>query len=109
MFGFLIFALFFMLPKQFEKYFWDVDFEKLDEKKHKQYVVARLLEHGDLESVRWLLKKYQNRTIKKVLMKSREFTEKTANFWANYFGLNKNNILCLRKSYLKRRRELWPY
>lgn len=98
-----------MLPKQFEKYFWDVDFKKLDEKKRKQYVIARILEYGDLEAVRWLLKKYQNRTIEKTLMTSRSFSERTANFWANYFSLNRNNIICLKKSYLKRRKELWPY
>jgi len=96
-----------MLPKQFEKYFWDVDFEKLNEKKRRQYVISRILEYGDLEAIRWVLSNFRKRIIKEVVRKSMELTPKSANFWAVYFSISKDKILCLSKQLLQRRKTHW--
>lgn len=98
-----------MLPKHLHKYFWDVDFKTVDKQKDKKYIIARILEYGDPKAVRWLLQSYQARSIKNVLMASRQFSEKTANFWAKYFSLSKNKVLCLNSSFLKRRKTHWVY
>lgn len=101
--------LIYMIPAYLHKYFWEVDIKKIDKNKSKDYIIARILEYGDIKALRWLLQNYQARSIKNVLMKSRQFSEKTANFWAQYFDLDKNKVLCLNKSFLKRRRTHWIY
>lgn len=89
--------------------FWDIKPGELDFKKQSNFVIPRVLEHGQLKDIKWLLKKYKAEKIKKVLCQSRNLSEKTANFWAVYFKISKEKILCLQKSYLKKRRIFWPY
>jgi len=96
-----------MLPKFLEKYFWDTDFKKVDKEKHKAYIIAKVLEYGNLEAVRWLLRNYQTRSLIKILAKSRQFTPKVANFWAVYFDIPKNQILCLSKSFREMQKSHW--
>lgn len=98
-----------MIPAHLKKYFWEVDTKKLDPRKHPEYVIARILEYGDVEPVRWMLKIFDQKTIKKTLRQRRGFSVPTANFWKIYFNLNKNDILCLRKFYRKKLENLWPY
>jgi len=38
------------------KYFWDCDKSKLDFNLHKSYILNRLMQYGDIEAVRWILK-----------------------------------------------------
>lgn len=89
--------------------FWDVDVNKLDLDKQNDFVIARILEHGHLSHIKWLLKKYPESKIKKVIRQSRNLSEKTAIFWANYFNIPKDKILCLKKSYLQKRKMFWPH
>ena len=96
-----------MLPKQFEKYFWDTDFKKVDKEKHKAYIIAKVLEHGNLEAVRWLFRNYQKRSLITILTKSRQFTPKVANFWATYFDIPKTKVLCLNKSFREMQKSHW--
>ena len=44
------------IPKEFKKYFWDTDFEKLDIQKNKKYIISRLYNFGDIEEIKWLNK-----------------------------------------------------
>lgn len=97
------------LPKFFKKYFWDVDFSKINLKDSESFVAERLLEYGDEKALSWLLKNVKEKTIKKILLEERALSSKSANFWAIYFGLPKNKILCLKKSYQKVRKSHWPY
>lgn len=97
------------LPKFLKKYFWDVEFKELDFERDKEFVIKRLLEYGDPNALAWLLKKVKKETIKNILFKKRGFSLKSANFWAVFFSLPRNKILCLKKSYLKRQKNHWPY
>lgn len=89
--------------------FWDVKKEKLDPEKHKDFIIARTLEHGHLKDVQELLKTYNQQEIKKAVQESRNLSEKTAWFWSAYFNIPKNQIKCLNKSYLTMRERFWPY
>ena len=40
--------------KTLAKYFWDSDPDFLDWDAHKDFITRRLLQHGDLQAVRWL-------------------------------------------------------
>jgi len=52
-----------MLPQTFKKYFWDVDFEAIDLKRDRRFVMARLLNYGRLDAWRWLRQAYGNEQI----------------------------------------------
>jgi len=39
------------LPRFLNKYFWDVEFEKIDLQKRRVYVLKRILEYGDERAV----------------------------------------------------------
>jgi len=70
------------LPSFLKKYFWDVDFERINLKEHEYYVIERLLEYGDLRAIKWLLKNFDKRKIKKVLNSSRALSKKTKIFFS---------------------------
>lgn len=95
--------------KNLSKIFWDTRQEDLDFEKQSDFVISRVLEHGYLDDIKWLLKKYSKEKIKKALYTSRNLSEKTANFWSNYFNIPKQKILCLKKHYLNKQKILWPY
>lgn len=96
-------------PSHLKPIFWDIDFGKLDVKKYPRYVIERVLEYGDLPQVRWMLKAYPRPKIKEVVKQSRQLSLKSANFWADYYQLPKNQIRCLNRRLQKQRKVLWPY
>jgi hypothetical protein len=75
------------------KYFWDVDVKEIDFGKHARFVIERILNFGNEESVRWLRKRYSDNEIKEVVLKSRNLNKKARNFWNIIFQINfsKNN------------------
>jgi hypothetical protein len=97
------------LPSFLKKYFWNVDFSELDLKKDSSFIITRILEYGDIKALCWLFKYAGRRQIEEVIMKSRELSPKTANFWSLFLNLDKNKILCLQKSYQKMQRTHWGY
>ena len=99
-----------MKPPYFlKKYFWDVNFASLDLKRDQLYIITRLLEYGDIEAIRWLLKTVKPGKIKEIILQSRELSLKTVNFWHLFFNLDKSKIQCLKKSYQKMQSSHWPY
>lgn len=97
------------MPKFLKKYFWDIDFVKLDVKAHPQYVLERILEYGDEKAIAWMKKNFTQDEIADVLFHFRGLSPKSANYWAVVFGIDKKKVLCLQKPYLERRRMHWPY
>lgn len=97
------------LDPNLKRFFWDIDFDTLDFEKNKEYIVARILEYGDIEAIVWLFATYSKEAIKKVLINQHDFSVKTANFWSQILGVDKENIQCLKKSYQKMQKAHWPY
>lgn len=97
------------LPKFLKPYFWDVDSNRIDPQKSAQYVIARLLDRGNDQAIRWLLENYSKDLIKQVVTSRRGFSPKTANLWALLLGIDKRKVICLQKPYLKMRLAHWPY
>jgi hypothetical protein len=63
--------------------FWDVELEQLDTEKHADYILARVLERGRLEDVRWALQSYGRERIRD-FFRSRshaEISARTLAFW----------------------------
>jgi len=98
-----------LIPNFVKKYFWDVDFLKLDKKEHSKFIIERILEYGDKKAVEWMREEFKLDQIKNVLQNSRNLSQKSANFWQIILGLNKDKILCLKKSFLKRQELIWKY
>lgn len=97
------------LPKFLNKYFWDVDFKKLDAGEYPYFVIERILEYGDEQAVKWMMGNFKKPEIKRALMKKRGISPRSANYWALIFSVPKNKILCLKKSYRKVKESHWPY
>lgn len=89
--------------------FWDSDPEKINYQKNAPAVIQRILEFGNPDQVRFMLEKYDRQIISRTLKKCRNLTSKSANFWADYFDLPKEEILCLNKPSARTPKNNWPY
>lgn len=70
-----------MVPGYLRRFFWDVDPAGLDPKRHRVYIIERLLEFGDVKAARWLFENYTRDDIAAVLESSRSLSLKSRNFW----------------------------
>lgn len=87
------------VPEFLRSYFWDVDFEKLEIQTHHFLIIKRVLDRGNLYDIRWLIKTYGKNKIKDVILKTRDLSRPTCNFWGDLLGLDKTKIPCLQKPY----------
>jgi len=78
-----------------------VDFDTLDFKKSKVFILKRMLDRGDIKALHWIRQNYTNQEIKKLLLSSRDLSPKTANFWADYLKINHKKVPCLQKPYTR--------
>ncbi len=69
------------IPQTIRRYFWDVDSRLLDSARHERQIIERLLERGDMESIRWLLHTYDRSRIADVARVGRSLSPKSRNFW----------------------------
>lgn len=86
-------------PLFLKKYFWDIDFKKLNPDKSKTFVLKRLLDRGDDKALKWLFKYCTKKDIKQLLLTTRDLSPKTANFWANFLNIDTKKMPCLQKPY----------
>ncbi len=87
------------LPLAFKEFFWDVDFNSLKLKEAKTFILKRLLDRGNTQALVWLKKHYTEEEIKKLLLSTRDLSQKTANFWADILKVDRRKVLCLQKPY----------
>ena len=88
------------LPRYLQQFFWDVIPTQIDLGEHPEYVIARLLEHGDLVAIRWLLRTYTRKEIAEVVKQSRQLSRKSANFWRLHLAIPKSEVYALNRQYL---------
>ena len=80
------------MPEFLKECFWDVDISKLDTDKNKIYIISRIFNFGNDESVKWMLKFYTREDIIKAAKTSRDFTLKAARFLKNVYNLKESEI-----------------
>ena len=97
------------LPKFLKKYFWDVEFEKIDLERKGVYVLRRILNYGDEKAVAWMYKNFKKSEIKNSLANFRGYSQKSANYWALILKMPREEVLCLKKRSSKEPRTFWPY
>ena len=70
-----------MLSKDFKKYFWDCDFQNLKWDNHKTFISERILNFGDIESVKWLKNRLSKEELFYIICNSKNIDAKTKNYW----------------------------
>ena len=73
------------VPERFRRIFWDTALDKLDLRRHKRYVIARILDLGNLTELSWLQMVYPTSVIRDVNETSRAISEQSKNFWRIWF------------------------
>ncbi len=69
------------LPKMLRKYFWDCSFEDLRLAQYPIFISERILNFGDMDSLRWLFSKIDKEFLIDLVNKSRNLNKKTKNYW----------------------------
>jgi len=90
-----------LIPKRIKRLFWDVNKDDVDVRRHRPYVIRRIMDYGDVEDVKWMLKIYSTDEIIEVVKKSHGLSRKSAYFWSTYFNIPKEEIECLKRLYQK--------
>lgn len=73
------------IPQNLRVLFWDVDFSTLNIVSHKRYIIERLLEKGDFDSLKWLFSNYSEQEIRDVIISSNNISKKTFSLWNLFF------------------------
>ena len=97
------------MDKALKDLFWDTDFNNIDSQKNASTIIERVLDLGDFEQLKVMFRHYNKDEVKQVLRTSRRLTPKSANFWADYFNLQKKDVLCLSKQLSQTPKTSWPY
>lgn len=87
------------LPKRLQKYFWDVDLNQLNMIDDADFVLKRVLEHGETQDIFWLKQNYSQEKFRHVLKTYRDFSRKTGLFWSSLLNLNPSEVKCLQIPY----------
>ena len=75
-------------------YFWDVDFDKLDQLKSRRLIVERVFSLGTSREIRFLLNYYGREEVLQVLKNLNYLDPKTLNFVSGFFGIPLNEFRC---------------
>lgn len=89
------------IPEYIKVVLWDVDTKELDLKKHWFFIIERIMVYGNENDVRWMLATFSKEQLIEVVKNSRNLDRKTANFWALWFGIDKEEVRCFKNTYQK--------
>lgn len=85
-----------MIPRYLRSLFWDVDCETFDPTSFPDYTIARILEYGDEDAVKWLRQTFTEGVIKRVIASERRLSPRSANFWALSYGIPVRDVAALK-------------
>jgi len=74
--------------------FWDIDLDKLDERKNKRLIIERVLNLGEIEEFLELVSFYNRKTLLNELTNIAYFDPKTLKFIISYFGVKQEDLKC---------------
>jgi hypothetical protein len=77
------------VPADLASLFWDCNLDTLDLERHSEQILERVLQDGDLRSVRWALKVYGEETVRRFVVEhgQRRLDPKILSFWYAYYDL----------------------
>ncbi|SPF32169.1 hypothetical protein SBDP1_1020007 [Syntrophobacter sp. SbD1] len=85
------------IPESLRPFFWDVDFEGLSVQNFSYFIISRLMEHGDDEALRFLMRTYSRRELGETLSTSRSISRRSRKFWALLLNIKEES--CSAKRY----------
>lgn len=79
------------LPPGFRRFFWDAPLSGLSAETHRDFILGRLMEWGDRDALRWLLRTYPKNSLEEFLQgRGREVLSKRDwRFWTLFLGVEK--------------------
>lgn len=95
------------LPKSLWKYFWDTNPSTIDAEKYDTYVIERILEWGRKDDLQELKKLYSEDEIETGLKGACQLPKKQAQFFADIWGIPREEVLCLQPEFRRQHRQLW--
>jgi hypothetical protein len=88
------------VPHEFAHFFWDASIDDISIENHKRYIVERLLNEGDVQSLQWVIQLFGMDGIKQVICEARGLNRLTARFWQRYFQLREDEMRCFSTSWM---------
>jgi len=85
-----------MIPQHLYPLFWDVNLDNFNPTAYPEYTIARVLELGDENAVKWMKETFSEADIRRVIATERRLSRKSANFWALAYGIAPNDVAALR-------------
>jgi hypothetical protein len=76
--------------------FWDVKLDNFNSAAYPDYAIARVLELGDENAVKWMKATFSEAEVRQVISTERRLSRKSANFWALVYGIAPNDVAALR-------------
>jgi len=76
--------------------FWDLNIDNFNPTAYPEYAIARVLELGDENAVKWMKETFSEADIRRVIVTERRLSRKSANFWALVYGIAPNDVAALR-------------
>lgn len=90
------------IPDHVKEFLWDINLETLNNETHYKFIIERVLEFGDEEALKWIQKEYEKSQILDVLKNSKRISPKTGSFYALYFGVPREELLCIKKPFTQK-------
>ena len=87
------------IPESVKIILWDVEVNKLDIRRHKRFIIERIIKYGNEKDVKWMLETYSLKEIRDVVKKSKNIDRKSANYWALRLNIPREEVYCLRNTY----------
>jgi hypothetical protein len=84
-----------MIPQHLHPLFWDVNLDNFNPTAFPDYAIARVLELGDENAVKWMKETFSESDIKRVIATERRLSKKSANFWALVYGIAPGDVAAL--------------
>jgi hypothetical protein len=88
-----------MIPQYLHSLFWDVKLDDFNPADYPDYTIARVLDIGDENAVKWLKETFSEADIKRVIATERRLSRKSANFWALVYGIAPEDVAALRPAH----------
>jgi hypothetical protein len=97
------------LPPGLASLFWDCDLATLDVERHREQILERVLQDGDLDAVRWALEAYGDAALRHFVVEhgAKRLDPKILSFWYHYYELGEPP--CTTKSSLIGSAKGWRY
>ena len=77
--------------------FWDIDFNKLDAIKHKDYIIQKVFNHGKWDDIVNIIRLYGKDNVKKSLLNTEYLSEQALQIASLIFKTQKHKFKCSTK------------